>query len=75
MLIKTRSRAIAYGLSDVALYGHLADAVRLCRQRGDVVFRDPRNPLTILINGKARCPKARAAWHQRGHLSPPVTNR
>lgn len=64
MLIKAKSRAIAYGLSDVALYGHLADAVRTCRQRGDVVYCDPHEPLRLLINGRPMCPKKRAAWHE-----------
>lgn len=51
------------GLSDVAIYGHLADAVRACRRAGDVVYRNPRRPLEILINGKPKDVKERAAWH------------
>jgi hypothetical protein len=62
---KRPSGTIAYGYSDSFLYGHLADAVRECRRRGDVVYRDPRNPLVVLINGKAGDVLARAAWHRR----------
>jgi len=58
----TKPSAIAYGLSDSALYGHLADAVRECRRRGDVVYRDERDKTCILINGRAGDVAARAAW-------------
>lgn len=51
------------GISDVAIYGHLADAVRACRRAGDVVYRNPKRPLEILINGKPKDVKERAAWH------------
>lgn len=61
----SRNRALAGGYSDLAIYGHLAAAVRFCRQHGDAVYRDPRNPLSILINGVPRDPKERQAWHER----------
>ena len=58
-------RALAGGYSDGVLYGALADAVRECRRRGDVVHRDPQDRTAILINGHPACVKARAAWHRR----------
>jgi hypothetical protein len=51
------------GKSDFAIYGHLADAVRTCRRAGDVVHRNERRPVEILINGRPGDVKARAAWH------------
>lgn len=62
LAIKTPS-PFAAGISDAVIYGHLADHVRECRRRGDVVYRNPRRPLEILINGRPGDPKARAAWH------------
>lgn len=53
------------GLSDYAIYGHLAEAVRACRRAGDVVYRNPANPPEILINGRPGDPKERIAWHAR----------
>lgn len=58
-------RALAGGYSDHALYGHLTDAVRFCRQRGDSVHRDERDPTTILINGRPGDVKTRQQWHER----------
>jgi hypothetical protein len=59
----TFNRSLAGGYSDTFLYGALAEAVRLCRRRGDVVYRDPRNKMVILINGQPGDVTARAAWH------------
>lgn len=53
------------GRSDIAIYGHLAEAVRACRRAGDVVYRDPDHPTDILINGRPGDPATRAAWHLR----------
>jgi hypothetical protein len=63
--ITMSARPFSLGYSDTFLYGHLADAVRECRRAGDVVYRDPRNKLVILINGHPGDVKARAAWHRR----------
>jgi hypothetical protein len=53
------------GMSDFAIYGHLAEAVRACRRAGDVVHRNEKRPTEILINGRPKDPKERAAWHAR----------
>lgn len=56
------------GKSDFAIYGHLAEAVRACRRAGDVVHRNERRPVEILINGRPGDVKARAAWHANKSL-------
>lgn len=64
----TFNRSLSGGYSDTFLYGALTDAVRACRRRGDVVYRDPRNSAVILINGRPGDPKERAAWHANKSL-------
>lgn len=64
-------RPMAAGYSDTFLYGHLADSVRACRRKGDVVYRNPNDKTQILINGVARDPKERAQWHaSRAQIQP-----
>lgn len=62
---KARPLLSSRGYSDSFLYGHLADAVRYCRRRGDVIYRDPRNKTVILINGEPRDVLERRQWHER----------
>lgn len=62
-IVKSYPLLASRGMSDFTIYGHLADAVRVCRRAGDVVHRNEHRPVEILINGRPGDVKARAAWH------------